>query len=546
LLVFVLGLSFSRSSGNVKSFFAAGGAVPWWINGLSLFMSFFSVGTFVVWGSIAYNSGLVAVTIQSTMCLAGFVIGCYIAPKWNETRALTAAEFISDRLGAGTQKFYTIIFLVCALFGTGAFLYPVGKMVEVTTGIPLTTGIIAFGVLIVIYTAVGGLWAVLVTDVLQFVVLSAAVLIVVPLAFNQVGGVSGFVSKVPEGFFDLQNAEYTGWFLAAFGIYHMALIGGNWAYVQRYTSVANPQDAKKVGWLFGALYLVAPLVWMLPPMIYRVMEPGLSASESEGAYLMVSQAVVPDGLMGLILGAMVFATASSVNTTLNISAGVFTNDIYKSLRGGASDKETMLVARLSTFAFGVLAVCVALMVTTMGGIVSVVLSMAALTGAAIFLPPIWSLFSKAQTGKTVMIATVSTLSINFAFKFFIPLLNGFSLSRSQEMVLGIIVPVLILAAFDLRFKLQNKSNHQYDQYLKIWKKKHSDQSVLEDKGSEEANAYGRKMIGLGVFCIGLLISVLGMLAGEAQLLIQVTGWVIVLGSLAVIPRSWFADKKEGG
>ena len=544
LLVFALGLSFSRSGGNAKSFFAAGGAVPWWINGLSLFMSFFSVGTFVVWGSIAYNSGMVAVTIQSTMCLAGFVIGFYIAPKWNETRALTAAEFISDRLGPGTQKFYTIIFLVIALFGSGAVLYPVGKIVEVTTGIPLSTSIIALGVLIVIYTAVGGLWAVLVTDVLQFVVLSAAVLIVVPLAFDQVGGVSGFVSKVPEGFFDLQNAEYTGWFLAAFGIYHMALIGGNWAYVQRYTSVANPQDAKKVGWLFGALYLIAPLVWMLPPMIYRVMEPGLSASESEGAYLMVSQAVVPDGLMGLILGAMVFATASSLNTTLNISAGVFTNDIYKSLRIGASEKETMLVARLSTIAFGVPAVCVALMVTTMGGIVSVVLSMAALVGAALFLPPMWSLFSKAQTGTSVMIATVSALSINFAFKFLIPLVNDFSLSRSQEMVLGIVVPVLVLAAFDLKFKLQNKSNPQYDQYLEIWKKKHSGQSALEHEGSEEANAYSRKIIGFGMFCIGLLIAVLGMLADKAQLLIQVTGWVIVLVSLVVIPRPWFAGKKR--
>ncbi len=76
----------------MKSFFAAGGAVPWWINGLSLFMGFVSAGTFVVWGSIAYTSGWVAITIQWTMCLAGFLVGFLIAPKWHKTKSLTAAE----------------------------------------------------------------------------------------------------------------------------------------------------------------------------------------------------------------------------------------------------------------------------------------------------------------------------------------------------------------------------------------------------------------------------------------------------------------------
>ncbi|WKX76620.1 sodium:solute symporter family transporter [Zobellia laminariae] len=89
----------------MKSFFAAGGALLWWMSGLSLFMSFFSAGTFVVWGSIAYSSGWVAITIQTTMCIAGVLIGFFIAPKWQKTKALTAAEFITDRLGTALKKF---------------------------------------------------------------------------------------------------------------------------------------------------------------------------------------------------------------------------------------------------------------------------------------------------------------------------------------------------------------------------------------------------------------------------------------------------------
>lgn len=534
LLVLILGLSFSRSGSNVKSFFAAGGAVPWWISGLSLFMSFFSVGTFVVWGSIAYNSGFVAVTIQTTMSIAGFLVGYFLAPKWNRAKVLTAAQFIAERLGKKTQTFYTIVFLFISLFSGGAFLYPVGKMLEVTTGIPLSTAIMALGILIILYTAVGGLWAVLVTDVLQFIVLTAAVLIVVPLSFEYIGGVNNFVTRVPEGFFELTNTEYDWLFMIAFGFYNMIFIGGSWAYVQRYTSVANPTDAKKVGLLFGGLYIFAPLIWMLPPMIYRVMQPDLSQTEAEGAYLLISQQVVPDGLMGLILGAMVFATASSVNTTLNISAGVFTNDIYSFFRKNISAKESMIVARLSTLLFGVFAVSIALMVQSMGGIVEVAFSLAALTGTALFLPPIWALFSKTLTGRAVLTTTIISLSVNCFFKFVSPTLLDFQLSRSPEMIVGVIVPILLLTFVELYNKFRNTSNEQYINYLKILASKPHDNTAIEDN---KQNHYGRKIIAMGIVMIGVFIIMLGLLAEHSQVLVTSVGLLIGILAFFVMPTS---------
>src|SRR5690606_22821238 len=122
---------------------------------------------------------------------------------------------------------------------------------------------------------------------LQFVVLTAAVIIVIPVSLDLVGGVSGFVEKLPEGFTAIQNEEYTWIFLCAFLVYNTVFIGGNWAYVQRYTSVSMPSDARKVGWLFAGLYLIAPIIWMVPPMVYRIVEPGLSAKGAEDAYLLM-------------------------------------------------------------------------------------------------------------------------------------------------------------------------------------------------------------------------------------------------------------------
>lgn len=117
--IMFVGSLFSSTGKNMKSFFAGGGNVPWWISGLSLFMGFFSAGTFVVWGSIAYSMGFVAVTIQLTMAAAGFAVGLLIAPRWNKTGCLTAAEYITRRYGASTQKLYTYIFLFISIFTTG-------------------------------------------------------------------------------------------------------------------------------------------------------------------------------------------------------------------------------------------------------------------------------------------------------------------------------------------------------------------------------------------------------------------------------------------
>ena len=529
-LIFVCGISFSKSGKNMKSYFSAGGALPWWMSGLSLFMSFFSAGTFVVWGAIAYQSGWVAISIQWTMCISGIIIGFVIAPKWQKTKAMTAAEFITDRLGYKTQRIYTYLFLLISIFTMGAFLYPVAKIVEVSTSIPITTSIIGLGILILIYTSVGGLWAVIVTDVLQFVVLTAVVLIVVPLSFDKIGGIDNFIDKAPDNFFQFVNEEYSPLFLVAFGLYNLFFIAGNWAYVQRYTSVATPKDAKKVGWLFAALYAVSPLVWMLPPMIYRILNPELSGLANEGAYLLMCKEVLPVGMLGLMLGGMIFATSSSVNTTLNISAGVLANDVYKHFRPGTSDESLVKVGKLATIILGVITILIALMVPYFGGIVEVVMTLAALTGGAMFLPPIWALFSQKQTGASILSVTLISLSINAFFKFLSPAVFNLKLDRATEMGLGVGVPIILLVIFELYFNYQQKGNNQYTVYLE--KMKHKSGVVIDD--TSEDNKKGARVIGIGVAATGLIILVLSFIAETGAVLVGAMGLLVsILGCFII-------------
>ena len=525
--VLITGVSFSKTGKDMKSFFSGGSNVPWGMSGLSLFMGFFSAGTFVVWGSIAYSYGMVSIIIQLTMAVAGYAVGTWIAPRWHRTHSLTAAEYITGRLGVKTQKTYTYIFLAVSVFTTGSFLYPVAKIVEVTTGIPLTTAIFALGAFSMVYVALGGLRGVVVTDVLQFVILFAAVVIAVPLAFDKIGGVGTFFEKVPEGFFELFEGEYTPGFVIAFAIYNMFFLGGNWAYVQRYTSVKTERDSRKTGWLFGVLYTISPILWMLIPMIYRVYNPSLSGLENEGAYLLMCKEAMPDGLLGLMLGGMIFATASSLNATLNISAGVVTNDIFKRMRPDASEKTLMNVARISTWGFGIMAIIVALLIRSMGGIVNVVISVAALTGVPVYLPVIWSLFSKRQTARTILSATFISLAINLIFKFVTPHF-GLALDRTWEMIVGTAVPVILLAGIEVVLKAKEFIAPEYMAYISGRNVRMRQENAGDTEESKRTDRFTQKVLGIGLGLSGVLITVLGFIAEENIVVPVAVGLVVTL------------------
>jgi len=535
VFIMVIGLLFSRTGRNLKSFFAGGEAVPWFIGGLSLFMSFFSAGTFVAWGSIAYKYGWVAVTIQWTMCIGGLVTGLYLAPKWKATGSLTAAEFIKERLGEKVQKSFIYIFMLVSLFIKGSVLYSVSKLVGSSLEFPLVPVTVVLGILMIAYTAVGGLWAVMVTDILQFVILTAAVLLIIPLAFTEAGGIQNFLTKVPDDFFQPVNGEYTWGFIGAFAIYHIFYIGGNWTFVQRYTSVDTPKSASKVAFLFAGLYILSPVLWMLPPMIYQTINPGLSGIETENAYLMVCKQVLPAGLMGLILTGMYFSTSASANTALNVVSAVFTNDIYKgNINPKASDEKLMKVARTSSWCFGFGMIAIALIVPYIGGIVEFTLSVGAITGGPLLAPPIWALFSKRITGKVTILITMISLAVNLLFKILLPLVFDYKLSRGSEMLLGVLLPFALLLIYEIYAASKGLISKEYLQ-LQERKAARKETVVQVDEAelaeTRKQNKFGLQVISFSLAFIALLLFVLCAFTTKATEMVAVIATIILLSAL---------------
>ncbi|WP_319268490.1 sodium:solute symporter family protein [uncultured Draconibacterium sp.] len=508
-------------------FFAAGRQSSWWLSGLSAFMTMFSAGTFVVWGGIAFKAGFVAVTISMCLGIAAMFVGYYLAGRWRRLGVSSAAEFITIRYGKWALNLYTWFNILYRLLGMAVALYSLAVVLQAILpesvnaffinfiGISAVNAIIIFcGVIIVAYAIFGGLWAVLLTDVLQFVILMVAVIAVIPLGFMKMGGVSTFLEEAPDNFFRPVTQEFTWVFMAAWIVIHMFKIGGEWAFVQRFICVPKTKDARKATYLFGVLYLISPLIWMLPPMMYRIVD---SSANFEQAYVLACKYALPDGLLGLMIASMFAATVSMIDSELNVFAGVLTKDFYKQMWKNATEKSQIFVGRVLTLLLGALVTWLAIMVPAMGGAEDIILSITALVAGLTVLPVIWGMFSKKITQQGIFAAILISSAIIVAIKYGLLTSDGWFISdspntlqawilsyaRTIEAVSGVIVPVAVLCIIELSLK------HESSHYIEI------DQHE-EDAGEEEmqSSLFPAKIMSVAIALLATIIALLAATDGE--------------------------------
>jgi SSS family solute:Na+ symporter len=462
--VFAVGVGLSLKVQKTDDLFKAGGRSPWWASGLSGFMTMFSAGTFVVWGGIAYRLGLVAVMINLCYGLAALLVGYFVAGRWKQLGIHTPAQFIQQRYGTAALHLYTWVMMVYRMVGTAVALYSLAVLLvnlmplaegnpfrdPATGNLSLTWAVLLFGGCVVIYTMVGGLWAVLMTDVLQFLVLNLAVIFMVPLILSDVGGIGGFVRRSPEGFLMPVAGPYTWFFLAGWCTVHFFMVGAEWAFVQRFICVPSAKDARKSAYLFGTLYLISPVLWLLPPLAYRLIHPipaGASEAEvtalAESAYIMACRHVLPVGMVGLMLAAMFSATASMVSSQLNVFAGVLTEDVYARLLRQRGDRHLLWAGRGFSLLLGSLLIALALLIRWLGGAEKVIIAITALIVTPLLAPTIWGLFHRGVTQAAVWITVAVCFTAGAAATLVWPdALTGWG--KVPEILIGVGLPVLLM------------------------------------------------------------------------------------------------------
>lgn len=356
--LFMLGIGayFSRVSKGGKDFFAGGNMLPWWVSGMSLYMTNFSVWIFTGGAGFAYYAGWYALIYFGIGGISYWVGTALTAVRWRRSRSISPIEYTYTRYNRTTQQLIGWVIAVNFTLSAGVQLASTCKLLAPVLGIDLTAIVLITGIVILTYSFLGGLWGVVVTDTLQGVILMATVFIVVPASLFLVGGFEKLVAALPAISFDhvYNGVHYDEhWLFAILLISSTGFAAGG---AQRFYSVKNESDAKKVGWLAGALALTGPLMFGIPPLVARVIWPDLTQVEffkpyaqsnpQDLVYIGISMKILPNGLIGVFIAAMLSATMSTLSSVYNLVSSILSRDVYQALiRPQTTDEELLKVGR---------------------------------------------------------------------------------------------------------------------------------------------------------------------------------------------------------
>jgi len=375
LLVYLAGIVcfgcwFVRKSRSTNEFMAAGRSLPGWAVGLSIFGTYVSSISFLANPGKSYGGNWNPFVFGLSLPIAALVAVRFFVPFYRRSGEISAYNHLEQRFGPWARTYAVICYLLTQLARMGTIMYLVALALAPLTGWPVLTIIAITGVLVTVYTLLGGIEAVIWTDVVQSIVLTGgAVLCVVMILIGmpegpaQVFTIAAQNDKFSLGSFGASLAEPTFWVVLTYGlVINLQNFGIDQSFVQRYITAKSDRAAARSVWLGALLYLpISALLFFIGTGLFAFytaqpdLLPSTAAEKPDTVFphFIVSQ--LPAGVTGLLIAAVFAAAMSSVDSSLNCSATLFLQDIYKRYirrRVEVGERESMRVLYLTTLVWG--------------------------------------------------------------------------------------------------------------------------------------------------------------------------------------------------
>jgi solute:Na+ symporter, SSS family len=452
LVNLLIGLYYrKRASANTGEFFVSGREVSWWLAGTSMVAATFAADTPLAVTGFVATQGIAGNWIWWSFLFSGMMTVFFFARLWRRSEVITDVEFVELRYSGkaaaflrGFRALYFGVLMNCLIVGWVNLAME--KILGVVLGVSqyvavmIIFGIIAFTFL---YTFISGLWGVLWTDFIQFIIKMTMVTVLAYYAVEAVGGLAALKQKLGAvdaeriaahggtgsilAFLPTMNSAWMPFvtFAMYLGVqwwanwYPGAEPGGGGYIAQRIFCAKNEKHSLLATlWFNIAQYAVRPWPWILTALASVVLYPNLK--DKEIGFIKVWVDYLPGGWTGLMLAAFAAAYMSTIATQMNWGSSYVVNDFYRRfVAKGKTEAHYVRASKLATALLAILGAAVSLVMTSVGGAWELLIGIGAGTGAVYLLRWYWwriNAWSEVSAMSAALVTTVflQTGVIHFA------------------------------------------------------------------------------------------------------------------------------------
>lgn len=352
LLVLVIGLYFRNKNKNSEEYFLAGRNVGWVAIGASLFATNISSEHFLGLAGTGAQSGLAVGHFEWLACLIVLLLGWVFTPFYLKSGVFTMPEFLEKRYNSTSRYYLSIVSIIAyVLTKISISLYAGGILLNAVMGWDMYTSAVIIVLITGLYTVIGGLSAVIYTDLVQTVILIGGSLTLTILGLNQAGGWENLTAGTPASYWHMFKPMTDPDFPWT-GIVFGAPILGIWYWctdqyiVQRVLSAKNLSNAQSGAIFAGFLKILPVFILILPGVIAYYLSNGTVSGDQAYAWMITN--LLPSGVKGLVVAGLLAALMSSLSAMFNSTSTLLTIDIYKKLKPAADEKATVNFGRITT------------------------------------------------------------------------------------------------------------------------------------------------------------------------------------------------------
>ena len=430
-----------RAQRSLADFFVSGRGVPWWIAGTSMVATTFAVDTPLAVTGLTATFGIAGNWLWWSLLLSGMLTVFFFARLWRRAGVLTDVELIELRYAGrpaaflrGFRALYLGVLMNCLIMGWVNLAMV--KVLKIALNLEKIDAVLLCLAITAAYTTISGLWGVLITDFLQFILMMAMTIVMAYFAVVAVGGLGAMRTQLlaPGGaggdglllaFFPSPDSAWlpVTVFLVYIGVnwwaswYPGAEPGGGGYVAQRIFCAKDEKHSLWATlWFNIAHYALRPWPWILVALASVILYPGLA--DKEAGYVQVMVDHLPASLRGLMLAAFLAAYMSTISTHLNWGASYAINDFYRRfLRPHASEHHHLRASQVATLLLMLLAAGVTYHLETIRGAWQLLLMVGAGTGAVYLLRWYWWRINAWSEISAMVAAFLTSLSLHYGKPF---------------------------------------------------------------------------------------------------------------------------------